>query len=244
MSEQTSTLRGGVEFTHEWYRALLEHLRGAGYRFVPFENDLGADEIALRHDVDLSLGAARRMAQLESELDIQSTYCVLVSSSLYNPLDEYARETLEEIRGFGHDVALHFSTHTYWEGEPATIELERRVREEQSILGAAQGSVPRTVSFHRPPSWVLDRKFEGFQSTYAPRFFSEVEYIADSSQRWREDPPPWESLPDRFQLLTHPGLWSERDTDFERQVERAVIESCRQANRAAHDEFIGGQSSA
>jgi len=67
------------------------------------------------------------------------------------------------------------------------------------------------VSFHNPPGWILDEDLPGVISTYAPQFFSEIDYAADSNQRWRDEFPFQEGLPARAQLLVHPVLWGDSD---------------------------------
>lgn len=241
MAQQVNQSLEKVEFTHRWYRQFLQLLQELGYDFRTFSDTLGDRDIVLRHDIDLSMDAAVRMARIEADLDIQSTYCVLLSSPLYNPLEGQYRDAIREIDAQGHEVALHFSTHEYWseDSEPVVAEIECRVREERSILETIAPPT-KTVSFHRPPSWVLDREFEGFENTYGPANFSDIDYIADSSQRWRETPPPIDDLPETFQLLTHPGLWSQTDAGFEQRIQMAVTDACNHANRTARSEFIDG----
>lgn len=241
MVEQTEQPLGDVAFTHRWYRLFLERLLEEGYEFRAFTDRLEGGDVVLRHDVDLSVEAAVRMARLEAEMDVRSTYCVLLTSPLYNPFERPHREALREIDALGHDVVLHFSTHTYWSADdsPSNEAIERRVKEERSILEALVPS-SRTVSFHRPPPWVLDREFESFTSTYAPAYFSDIGYLADSSQRWREEPPRIDALPETLQVLAHPGLWDTEDGTFERRIEQRVTEACRHADSAARKEFIDG----
>lgn len=243
MAEQPNQLLGGVEFTHRWYRTFLQRLQADGYDFRSFSSPLDEGSVVLRHDVDLSIDAAVTMAHIEADLGIQSTYCILLSSSLYNPLEGKYREALREIDALGHEVALHFSTHEYWSADrqPTVDAIERRVRDERAVLETVVPAT-ETVSFHRPPPWVLNRSFDDFRNTYAPAYFGDIGYIADSSQRWREDPPAIDDLPETFQLLTHPGLWGEDDRSFERRVQMAVTESCNHANRNARREFIDGGS--
>lgn len=231
-----------IEFTHDWYRTFLRYLLDEGYSFQRFSGQPEAGDVLLRHDVDLSLEDALTMAQIEAELDVRSTYCVLLTSALYNPLDPATADVLREIESLGHDIGLHFSTHAYWEGPtiPNETALHRRIRQEQATLESLVADSSTTVSFHRPDRWVLNKDFEAFQSTYAPEYFDEIAYVADSNQRWREDPPVLEDLPASMQILTHPGLWGGRDMDFESRVEQAVMGSCRHANRRAREEFLDG----
>ena len=52
------------------YAEILEAAKAGGYRFRSFEESPERGDIFLRHDVDLSLDAALRMAELEAEHDV------------------------------------------------------------------------------------------------------------------------------------------------------------------------------
>lgn len=242
MSEHANQPLGDVAFSHHWYRQFLHRLQADGYEFRTFSDPLGDGDVVLRHDVDLSVDRAVEMARIEAEMGIESSYFVLLTSSLYNPFEADCRDAINEIESLGHDVGLHFSTHLYWtpEDSPTADEIERHVRQERAVLETV---VPTSdaVSFHRPPSWVLDRSFDDFENTYAPAFFSDIGYVADSTQRWRDDPPRMDDLPETMQLLTHPGLWAEEDATFDQRVEEAVVSACTHAGRKTREEFpVGG----
>lgn len=230
-------------FTHDRYRELLDALRREGYEFRSFYGPAAKDSVLLRHDVDLSVVSALRMAQLEANMGIESTYHFLLTSPLYNPFEPATRERIERIDELGHEVALHFSTHAYWPDEEPEEEamLRARVESELAALGTLLGrDMPPTVSFHIPPEWVLDREIAGLRSTYAPRYFSEIGYVADSGQRWREDAPAADSLPERVQLLVHPGLWGPSDDSFEGRIDRAIESATSYTREQAQAEFIEG----
>jgi hypothetical protein len=231
-----------MEFTYSWYERFIRELRSAGYDDRTFGDDLGEGDVLLRHDVDLSLESAIRMARLEADMGVRATYFVLLSSPLYNPLTGTARDRVREIESLGHDVALHFSTHEYWDGSrvPTTDALEARVREEREVLDTVADRTAEAVSFHIPPQWVLDRAFDGLRSAYAPEYFSDAGYIADSGQRWREDRPRIADLPETVQVLTHPGLWGDEDGTFERRVDQHIVSSCSTTSRRARAEFVDG----
>ncbi|MFC4986539.1 hypothetical protein [Saliphagus infecundisoli] len=207
-------LAGGqrLSYTLREYEELLESLLAEGYSFTDF-SPLADGEITLRHDVDLSPETALEMARIESRLDIESTYCVLLTTPVYNLLAVAEHEALREIEALGHDVALHFNTHHYWDERPPSAEFERRVRAEREVLDRLIEE-SGVVSFHRPPEWVLGEPFAGFENAYDPRYFTEVGYCSDSSQKWRREPPFPDGRPDRFQLLVHPGLWGATERTF------------------------------
>ena len=85
---------------------MLDAARG-GYRFVHFDHEPQPGEIFLRHDVDLVLDAAVRMAELEAERGVTATYFLMTRSVFYNLASLEGEATLERLRGLGHAVGLH-----------------------------------------------------------------------------------------------------------------------------------------
>lgn len=241
MDSQPIETLASPEFTYDWYRSLLDWFTEREFTFRPFAADLADRDVLLRHDVDLSLEKAVTMARIEAERDIRATYCVLLTSPLYNPLERTSREKLRAIDALGHDIALHFSTHEYWDAEtqPDDEALTDRIDQELDVIGTMVDR-PETVSFHVPPTWVLGRSFEGFENAYGPTYFTEAGYLADSGQRWRDVPPVVPDPPPPLQILTHPGLWGETDGDFEARIEWAIARACDHADRKAHLEFLQG----
>ncbi|MDR9432144.1 MAG: hypothetical protein RI568_15795, partial [Natronomonas sp.] len=196
-----------VRFTFDAYEALIRDLKREDYDFRCFEEDLGAGSVLLRHDVDWSPRKARRIGEIEARNGVSATYCFLVTSPFYNVANRETRDVIAALGDLGHDVGLHFSTHQYefeWQTDGSLVRL---VDSERRLLGDIADREVRVVSFHNPPQWVFKREFETFVSTYAPRFFEEIEYRADSNQRWRDEDPFVDGYPNRFQLLTHPVLW-------------------------------------
>lgn len=210
----------GIQFTYETYEELLLCLQRNDYTFGDYET---SDDrtVILRHDVDWSPQKALRMAELEADLGISATYFFLLTSPLYNALYEEDRTCIEKITALGHDVGLHFSTHQYWTEEPPVEAIVAAVQRERRIFSEVIDDIIEAVSFHIPPDWILRRHFNEFTSTYEPRFFEEIAYRGDSNQRWRENHPLEPTIPDRIQILVHPGLWGEDDATFE---ERLVAE--------------------
>jgi peptidoglycan/xylan/chitin deacetylase (PgdA/CDA1 family) len=201
-------------FTYDAYREFLDRLRRGGYAFGTYAEPVPERTVVLRHDVDWSPERARQMARIEAERGVSATYFFLVGSPLYNVRARRVREVLETIESLGHRVGVHFSTHEFWADDPGESDLGARVREEQRVLSTAVDDVADAVSFHIPPDWVLGVDYEGFTNAYAPQFFEEITYVADSNQRWRGEPPLVDVDPDRVQVLVHPGLWASADGSF------------------------------
>lgn len=209
-SLQSPAELSSIDYRLDSYAGLLRSFRDAGYEFGSFEGGRpAAGEILLRHDVDLSLDRALAMAEKERELGVESTYCVLLAAPAYDLTRPRNLRVLQRIADLGHDLALHFDTHRYWStaADPGAAVIEAKVADELDVLGRLVGQTVSTASFHIPPEWVLDRPFESFTNTYAPAVFSEIGYRSDSSQKWRSAEPFGDGLPERLQLLVHPGLW-------------------------------------
>lgn len=240
MDQQRQRTRGDIQFTYDWYREFLSDLLDAGFDFRTFSEGAGDGDVLLRHDVDLSVEKALTTARIEAEYGIRSTYCFLVTSPLYNPMEGVRRDQLRVIEALGHEVGLHFSTHEYWalDEQPDDATLEEQVNEERDTLGMVLSATPETVSFHIPPTWVLDRDFEGFQNTYQPATFSDIDYVADSGQRWRDGPPQIPEPPASLQILTHPGLWGDEDGDFEKRVLQSITDANHHSGQKARREFL------
>ena len=234
----TTALFGDTEPTNEGFESVLSRLTGQ-YSIRPLSEQSVTGTLYLRHDVSLSLADAVRMAKREAEHGIRGTYCIMLGSPLFNPLDETQQTRIREIESQGHEIGLLCNTHDHWEKQPETDELESLVSRQQSILDEIVEDSSEVVSFHRPPSWIQQRNFPEFQNALASAYTSEIAYIEDCP-RTREgqelhnkgDPP--ESL----QVVVHPALWMSSVTEYERKIEQSVIDSCRYVNRRARAEFV------
>ncbi len=94
-------------FDLEHYRELLEAAQAGGYRFAFFEGSPQPGTVLLRHDVDLSLDAALRMAEVEAAAGAQATYFLMTGSVFYNLNSHEGEHALARLRELGHRVGLH-----------------------------------------------------------------------------------------------------------------------------------------
>jgi len=175
-------------FDLDHYRELLEAARSGGYRFAFFDHQPQRGDLLLRHDVDLSLDAALRIAELEHELQAQATYFLMTESVFYNLASAEGGHALERLRELGHRVGLH----AIW---PRAV--------------VDEGFDP-VVAWHNPEPGYMNDPLEGAANVMEPRFFSPDHYRSDSNQHWRHG-CPHEQLADGsfewLQLLTHPEIW-------------------------------------
>ena len=170
------------------YAEILEAGKAGGYRFAFFGDGPERGDIYLRHDVDLSLDAAVRMAELEAEHGVRTTYLLMTESVFYNLASSEGVVAVARLRDLGHAVGLH--------AVYPNVELD--------------GRFDPVVSWHNPQAEYMGRTIPGATNVYAEPFFSPPAYRSDSNQHWRSGCPHEELRTGAFpwlQLLTHPEIW-------------------------------------
>ena len=175
-------------FDLDHYRELLGAATEGGYRFAFFDRTPSRGDLLLRHDVDLSLDAALRVAELESEEGARATYFLMTESVFYNLASEEGRSAVARLRELGHRVGLHA--------------VYPRVRLDDRF--------DPVVAWHNPDPEYMSEPIDGAANVMEPRFFAPERYRSDSNQRWRSG-CPHEALARRefewLQLLVHPEIW-------------------------------------
>jgi hypothetical protein len=171
------------------YADLVQAALAGGYRCSRFEDDPGPGRIYLRHDVDLSLDAALRMAELEASLGATATYFLMTESVFYNLASGEGVETLARLRHLGHRVGLH-AVH------PNAVLDDR---------------FDPVLAWHNPDPDYMSAPVPGAINVMEPRTFAPATYRSDSNQHWRSGDPREELRAGAFpwlQLLTHPEIWA------------------------------------
>ena len=188
------------------YREIVEAAKAGGYRFAHFEGAPADASVILRHDVDLSLDAAVRMAELESDAGASATYFLMTESVFYNLDSSEGVAAIERLRELGHRVAQH----------------------------AVYPNAPRderfdpVVAWHNPdPEYMRAPLHDGRINVMQDPWFDPATYRSDSNQHWRSGCPhddlragafPW------LQLLTHPEIWA-FDGETMGQTMRSMLEA-------------------
>ena len=174
----------------------------------------GKPRVLLRHDIDIDLTKAVRMARIDNEAGIQACYMIMVNSPLYAVETPENRDRLKQISQMGHELALHFDfdhRNENTENLPMRV-VEDLIQKSCRRLEDASGAAVRSISFHRPmPAFIGGPLIvAGRVNAYARELLAW--YLSDSKGAWREgEPMPKVLNPDRplLQLLTHPIWWGE-----------------------------------
>jgi hypothetical protein len=174
------------DLTH--YRELLDAAREGGYRFATFDEQPAPRSIFLRHDVDFSLDAAVRLAEVEAEQGARATYFLMTESVFYNLDSPDGEAALARLRELGHRVGLH-------------AVYPRRTLDDR---------FDAVLAWHNPDPDYMSAPVEGATNVMAAPYFTPETYRSDSNQRWRHGCPHEGLRTGAFlwlQLLTHPEIW-------------------------------------
>jgi hypothetical protein len=178
----------GCAFDLAHYRELLEAARAGGYRWAAFDHEPEPGDLFLRHDVDLTLEAALRMAELEAELGASATYFLMTRSVFYNLHSPAGERAIERLSELGHRVALH-ALHPH-------VDRDERF--------------DPVLAWHNPEPEYMREPVDGLVNVMQSPWFDPEHYRSDSNQHWRSG-CPHEALargePAWLQLLVHPEIW-------------------------------------
>jgi hypothetical protein len=222
-------------FTESHYREILESFAAAGYQFTSFA---GFDrrtnrQVILRHDVDLSLEDALRIARLEREMGIASVFFILVTAEVYNPMSSSGQSVLSELRQLGHQIGLHVDgTALSTDSDDVNARHERLrslFQTAQQVLGPLD-----SYSLHRPATSGNPEEFQPSNLSfavpayaYAEEYFKRIEYRSDSRRQWRHGCICGQvrDLAGRsLQLVIHPVWWQPTLSTREEVLQRFKLQ--------------------
>ena len=197
-----------LPFSPDGYRQILDTARAAGYSLNPLASASASQTPAMivRHDVDLSLEIALRMAEAEADVGVRSTYFVLLNCDYYNALSVTGRTYLRAIVGAGHDIGLHWDSSTYPTDHDRALHVFRR--EVETLADAAEVSVT-CASQHVPTdSPIIDVNAAIEVEAYADAIRHRFAYVSDSSMAWRQHTPlDLIATGVDIQFVSHPVWW-------------------------------------
>jgi hypothetical protein len=237
-SEDLAIIKKLKVFTYDTYIDFIRLLKKK-YRIIPFHRvtNTNAPFLILRHDVDASLEAAQKMAEVEKKLEIRSTYFVLFSHKLYNLLEKDSLSILKKISGLGHEIGLHYDVETYESYGQAPIEsMNHEIQRLEHLLNRKIFSIAcHNVSAINKRDPFKDTP--GYVNAYDERLYDL--YVSDSCRAWYlEDLMRLLDFKyERVQLLIHPILWAEYPCDRETVYER-LFQNVEDKNRNYKSEWL------
>jgi hypothetical protein len=219
-----------IPFTYAHYREIVGAALAVGYRFCSFPEMAQLRSgtqysCSLRHDCDNDLVAALRLARLECDLGIRSTYFVMLRSAMYNLLSPNNAALVREILGQGHWLGLHFDESVH-AGEPLE-RLSALVDRERQWLKEEFGQSVEVVSFHQPSHKIVEGTLAlNCINTYNRQDLAGVHYVSDSNLKFRDGCPSEIFRGKRHrlvQILLHPEWWSENEMPLEEKWNQMIL---------------------
>lgn len=221
------------DFTLLKYDDLLMSISSLESVFYDLE-EIKQGTILWRHDVDLDLEQALKIAKREAKAGVKSTYFLLLGSEFYNLHEKGNFSIVKEIMSLGHEIGLHFDP--YFHDIKAEADLEIPLQREKIILEELFNTQIKAFSFHITNSLIMSfqaEQYGGMVNTYSTRFQTDIPYCSDSNGIWRHD--RIEDFIEKhktgpIQILTHPVWWT-RQVNSPRRKVIALLE------RQAADKF-------
>lgn len=215
-----------ADFTRHNYRRLLR-LAKSKYPFTTYPAaDFSRRFVLWRHDVDMSIHASLKLAEIEAAEGVPATYFVNPHCHYYNLFEPEVRDRVVRIGELGHAIGLHIDHNFHRVTTVAELEtalaIERRWLEEVF-------KVPiEAFSFHDPGPFTetcrADR-YAGMINCYAGRFQQGVGYCSDSNGYWRHrrlEDVLQAAADERLQVLTHPEWWQDTAMSPRQRVQHCI----------------------
>lgn len=195
-------------FSYSGYKDFLNYAKQ--FKIVPLCEFDGSNCIILRHDVDFDVMSAYKLAKIEYEVGVKSTYLFLTTGYTYNILAEPNRSLIREISKMGMEVGLHFDPSIYKTGD--LQKLKKYVDMEAEMISFVAGQKVRSISLHNPSIHNQYPLFSGYVNSYDTKIFGDDKYISDSCMDFRgKDIYSFVTLASYkpIQILLHPMHFSE-----------------------------------
>lgn len=238
------------QFTYGYYQKFVPRLCEF-YSFTTFQEgkkmtgETTRPLVLMRHDIDMDLEAALKMASLENKLGVSATYFFMVRCPLYNVFSSQGAKQVNDILAYGHHLGLHFDCALY---EDISIgNLNDYILKECRLLEDFFNRPAEAVSFHRPgPLELSGIELERWPNTYEKIFSTRFKYFSDSRGVWAYGHPlDSEAFNKRenLHIAIHPIWWTaapmspyeslvELVQRIGRRSEQYISENCQVWNQA------------
>lgn len=165
-----------------------------------------------RHDVDVSLAAAVKMARFAELAGVRTTFAIMARGEFYNPFSHVGRQAVFEIKECGHRLIPHVDYRA--DGSASIYEV---VDEDKALWNCDYPGMfdLSMICFHMPPRQVLWNRYDGmgeragFEHAHGPEWFGR--YVSDSRREWTSEKEAM--VADGMQIALHPEHWFYNEWD-------------------------------
>lgn len=207
------------DFTYSHYRKTLLKLKEK--HSFSFFDDISKNDVILRHDIDISLKPALKIAELEADIGIHSTYFILFHSSFYNPFSPSSSKIIKQIIKMGHRVGLHYDGSFILSNN---LQPKETILQELGLFSQHFNNDINLISAHNPTiNKKISLKFGGKMiDADSPKFKKNRKYISDSVQNWREGSFSKFNNISQLYILTHPIWWTKQGLSRKKILQELV----------------------
>jgi len=177
-----------LDFTHKKYAELCNAISNSSYLSMSVGkylfNGTKNNVIILRHDVDCKIKNSLKIAKIEREKELTSTYYIRMAGKVFKP------DTIREIEGLGHEIGYHYEVLDKAKGNhKKAIEIFKdELTELRKVCDV------RTICMHGNPLTRWDNRdlwkrynFKDFGidgEAYLSIDYSDVVYFSDTGRTW------------------------------------------------------------
>ena len=213
-----------MAFSYNEYRNIIQLID----RHIPIVDFAAVENFdsycVIRHDIEFSMDRAYKLAKLEHDMGVSSTYTVQLRNNTYNALSDKNIDLIWKINALGHKIGLHICPDLQLSKDDVIDQILKETETFESYYGL---DIDR-FAFHRPNlriellSWYL--KVPGLINCNAEEYFQyfdtrpdnlDVVYLSDSNHHWTYGHPVELDFTkvSKLQLNTHPFSWTEKGYD-------------------------------
>jgi hypothetical protein len=241
-SERAVIVQKWGGFTEAAYANILDLAR-TQYRFSTLTEDAVGKHVLWFHDVDMSVHRATRLAEIEHEKGLVSTFFLMLGSAFYDLADPEVLSRARRIVSLGHRIGLH--SDLGWNRQIAGTpeRFAGALVAERARLAALTETSVDAVSFRTSDTVAFpeDDTVAGMINVSSRSYRERYAYCSDANGCWNVS-----SVPDvlasggheRLQVLTHPQWWTPEPLSPRARVERCVAGRAAYAMRQ-YDELSG-----
>ena len=225
------------EFTYEHYKECIKSAKKLGFSFYTMHDFLDKKPkskfILMRHDIDLSLKSALKIAEIENSLKIKSTYFIR-TNGIFNVFSGKNSAIVRKISELGHEIGIHYDSDITVKKDfvKEMMEIKRDIEKiiKKRIFGTSLHKVKKSGikneinKLNFAEEYLNDLELE--YDAYSDIFIRKMKYISDSARTWREGCMCGHiKKEDKFCILTHPIWWSSATTSLVTLIEGIVKEN-------------------
>jgi hypothetical protein len=183
------------------------------YKYSKILEILKNKKVELRHDVDVSLISAYKMAKYEKDMGVKSIYYIRFDSDYYNVLSHENYKIIDFIMK-NHEIGCHVDV--------------TNINNKSDLLNYLN-KFKKIINFNKFTFHINTEKTKSFTDIdgFLNKSILKNEYISDSKNIFNKNTLNKITELDGYTLVIHPEWWDSKDFVFNNNSKNALISSMR-----------------